>query len=46
MKRTRINPDLSLFPEALHPFFSGASVYDSSSSPEESMWAWNSLPTR
>jgi len=34
MKRTRINPDLSLFPEALHPFFAGASVYDSSSSPE------------
>lgn len=34
MKRTKITPDLSLFPEAMHPFFAGAEVYDSSSSPE------------
>lgn len=34
MKRTLIIPDISLFPEELHAFFSGASVYDSSSSPE------------
>jgi kanamycin kinase len=34
MKRTKITPDLSLFPEAVLPFFTGAEVYDSSSSPE------------
>ena len=34
MKRTKITPDLSLFPSELHPFFEGAAVYDSSSSPE------------
>jgi len=34
MKRTKITPDLSLFPEALHPFFNSADIYDSSSSPE------------
>lgn len=34
MKRTLITPDLSLFPEELHPFFTEADVYDSSSSPE------------
>jgi kanamycin kinase len=34
MKRTQTAPDLSLFPEALHPFFEGARVFDSSSSPE------------
>ena len=34
MKRTKITPDISLFPESLHPFFVGAEVYDSSSSPE------------
>ncbi len=34
MKRTKITPELSLFPEVLHPFFAGAQVWDSSSSPE------------
>ena len=38
MKRTPITPDLSLFPESLHPFFAGASVWDSSSSPEAKVY--------
>ena len=34
MKRTKITIDISDFPAALLPFFAGAAVYDSSSSPE------------
>lgn len=34
MKRTLITPDIDAFPEELRPVFSGAAVYDSSSSPQ------------
>lgn len=38
MIRRPISPDLSRFPEILHPFFSGATVYDSSCSPEANVY--------
>lgn len=34
MKRTRIQPDLSIFPECFHPLLRDGAVYDSSCSPE------------
>lgn len=37
MIRRPFTPELSRFPEVLHPFFQGAAVYDSSCSPEASV---------
>ena len=38
MIRRPFTPELSRFPEVLHPFFQGAAVYDSSCSPEASVY--------
>ena len=37
MKRTRIQPDLTQFPEIFHPFLDSA-VFDSSCSPTARVW--------
>ena len=38
MKRTKITPDITLFPAELCPLMLGADVYDSSCSPEARVW--------
>ena len=38
MQRTPIIPDLSAFPDRLHPFLKNTPVYDSSCSPEARVW--------
>ena len=38
MKRTRIRPDIHIFPADYQPLIDGAAVYDSSCSPEARVW--------